>query len=317
MLNFLPGPLLGTIAFSLFIANTILWNSLLFPVAILKFIIPVVSWRLFCSRILIWIGENWIEGNGFIFWLTQRIEWDIQPVEGLQRDATYFIIANHRSWIDIPVLQKVYNRKVPFLKFFIKKQLFWVPVLGFAWWALDFPFMRRYSREYLKKHPEKRGKDLDTIRQSCEIFKRAPASIINFVEGTRFNEAKHARQKSPYQHLLLPKAGGFASVLSVMGGHLAGIINVTLVYDNFTAGFWDLLTGKVHRIIVRAEVVPVPRELLGKDYEEDMQFQVAVQNWINGLWAEKDILIENTLREMQLLPAVEISTRPELPRSSH
>ena len=57
----------------------------------------------------------------------------------------YLVLANHQSWVDILVLQKVFNRRIPLLRFFLKRQLFWVPLLGLAWWALDFPFMGRYT----------------------------------------------------------------------------------------------------------------------------------------------------------------------------
>jgi hypothetical protein len=30
--------------------------------------------------------------------------------------------------------------------------------MGPAWWALDFPFLRRHNAEYLKKHPEQKRK---------------------------------------------------------------------------------------------------------------------------------------------------------------
>ena len=68
----------------------------------------------------------------------------------LRVDGHYLVLANHQSWVDIPVLQRVFNRRIPLLRFFLKRQLFWVPVLGLAWWALDFPFMRRSTRAEIK-----------------------------------------------------------------------------------------------------------------------------------------------------------------------
>ncbi len=88
------------------------------------------------------------------------------------------------------MLQSVFRGRIPFLKFFLKQQLIWVPLLGLAWWALDFPFMRRHSSEYLAKHPEERGKDLAATRKACEKFAEIPTSVMNFVEGTRFTEAQ-------------------------------------------------------------------------------------------------------------------------------
>ena len=42
--------------------------------------------------------------------------------------------------------------------------------MGFAWWALDYPFLYRHSAEYLKEHPEQKGKDFEATRKACEKF---------------------------------------------------------------------------------------------------------------------------------------------------
>lgn len=91
------------------------------------------------------------------------------------------------------------------LKFFLKKELIWVPFLGLAWWALDFPFMKRYSRKFLAANPHLAGKDLESTKKACEKFKHTPVSVMNFVEGTRFTPEKHQRKNSPYAHLLPPR----------------------------------------------------------------------------------------------------------------
>lgn len=48
--------------------------------------------------------------------------------------------------------------------------------------------MKRYSRAYLLRHPERRGKDVETTRRSCEKFRLHPTTIVNFVEGSRFTQ---------------------------------------------------------------------------------------------------------------------------------
>ena len=121
-------------------------------------------------------------------------------MDGLARHEWYLMTSNHQSWADILVLQKVTNRRVPSLKFFLKQELIWVPLLGLAWWALDFPFMKRYSRAQLEKRPELKGKDMETTRKACEKYAHYPVSVMNFFEGTRFTEEKHRQQNSPYRH---------------------------------------------------------------------------------------------------------------------
>ena len=56
--------------------------------------------------------------------------WDVEGVETLDRSEWYLVLANHQSWVDIAVLQRIFHRKIPFLKFFIKKELLWLPILG-------------------------------------------------------------------------------------------------------------------------------------------------------------------------------------------
>src|SRR5690606_19888499 len=144
----------------------------------------------------------------------------VEVPEGLRADGHYLVLANHQSWVDILVLQQIFNRRIPLLRFFLKRQLFWVPVLGLAWWALDFPFMGRYTHRQIARNPERGKRDMEAARRACRKFRDLPVSIMSFVEGTRFTAEKHARQDSPYRHLLKPRSGGVAFVLDAMGGGL-------------------------------------------------------------------------------------------------
>ena len=234
--------LVGSVTFLLFALNTAFWCVLLFTVTLAKLVVPLDGWRRAASRVLVAIGESWIAVNTFCLRVTQPTARDVKGLEGLQRDASYLVVSNHQSWVDIPVLQGVFLRKIPFLRFFLKQQLIRVPVLGLAWWALDFPFMKRHSREALERNPELRHEDLEATRRACERFRHAPAAILNFVEGTRFTPAKHARAAGEFRHLLPPKAGGLAFAASAMGPQLAGIVDVTIVYPHGSPTFWDLIS---------------------------------------------------------------------------
>lgn len=298
MLVFLPAPVRGTLAFLLFILNTLFWCVPLYLVLLLKLLIPRPGWREFHARLLMWIAATWMDCNNFIINLTQRIEWDIAGLEGLRLDEWYLVGSNHQSWVDIVVLQRAFNHHIPFLKFFIKQPLIWVPVLGGAWWALDFPFMKRHSAAYLAQHPEARDQDWETTRRMCARFRNTPTTILNFLEGTRFRPDKHARQQSPYRHLLRPKVGGLAFVLEALPDRLRTLLDVTLVYPDGYSTFGDLFMGRIHRVIVRVRQLAIPTELLGGDYRNDPKFREAIQRWIGQLWTEKDALI-GELRESQ------------------
>ncbi|KAA3659153.1 MAG: acyltransferase [Calditrichaeota bacterium] len=297
MLSFLPAPLLGMTSLIFLSVNTIFWSVLLYVAVLLKLISPMRRIRHFFSQAATLCAKLWVDCNNLLFSKFYDMNWDIKGLEKLDKKKSYLLVSNHRSWTDIFVLQKVFNRHIPFPKFFLKQELIWVPFLGLAWWGLDYPFMKRYSKEKLEKKPQLRGKDMKTTRKHCEKFKNSPVSIINFLEGTRFNFEKKARQKSPFSHLLRPKAGGAALVLSSMGDYLTNILDITIVYPGNKPPhkFWDLLKGKIPNITVRVETLDVPENVVGKDYSEDKSFRENFQKWVNELWQKKDEQIEKIM----------------------
>ena len=275
--------------------NTLIHATPLLMLALLKLLIPIQGFRNVISKVLVLLAESWIWVNSNVVTTVAGLTVQAEGLQELKRKGWYLVICNHQSWADIPVLQKVFNRRIPFLKFFLKRELIWVPVLGLAWWALDFPFMNRYSKELLKKRPELRGKDTEATRKACEKFRHLPVSVMNFVEGTRFTPAKHDRRRSPYQHLLVPRSGGIAFVLDAMGSMLNAIVDVTVIYPNGRPGMLDLLSGRVDVVKVCVDVIPIPKELLGGDYENDKEFRIRFQAWLNARWALKDEIINSNL----------------------
>ena len=297
MLSFLPAPLRGAIAASLLVANTLLWCGALFLLALVRLALPFDAARRVLDPALNGVAARWMSMNSGWMRLTQPTEWDVEGVDALPYRGWYMVICNHRSWADIFVLQHVFNGRIPMLKFFLKRELIWVPVMGLAWWALDFPFMRRHSEAYLAKHPEKRLEDVQTTRRACRRFALVPTSVMNFVEGTRFTPAKHDAQRSPYAHLLKPKAGGLALALDALGDRFDSLIDVTIVYPHGTPGFWGFLRGDVRRVVVRVERRPIPAQVRAGDYVGDPEFRARTQRWLHGVWAEKDARIAAVLAE--------------------
>jgi 1-acyl-sn-glycerol-3-phosphate acyltransferase len=272
------------------VLNTVFWFIFLVPVSLVK-LVPVPALRKICSIILIFIATNWISVNNFTYSLLNRVDWDLDGIDGLEPDRWLLVMCNHQSWSDILVLQRVFNRKIPFLKFFIKKELIWVPLLGLTWWALDYPFMQRHSPAEIAKDPDLKTKDLETTRKACEKFRTVPVSVMNFVEGTRFTQAKHDQQKSAYTYLLRPKAAGSAFVLQAMGDQLDSILDVTIAYADSRRDLWQFLCGRVPAIKVRVRSLPVTPDLIG-DYDND-EFRTRFQAWLNNMWAEKDALMRS------------------------
>lgn len=275
----------------LFVLNTLFWAPLIYPFAILKWLLPFPMVRRWTTKIMVGIAEMWTVCNNFNMDITQNIRWDVEGLEGLRKDKSYLVCANHQSWMDIVILQKVFNKKIPFFRFFLKYELIYVPLLGLAWWALDFPFMRRHSPEYLSKHPEKRGEDLKTTRKACARFKGNPVSIINFMEGTRFSQEKHDKQKSPYQNLLVPKSGGIAFVLSSMREQLDSFLDVTIFYPEGAVSLGAAFKGKLPVVVVRVREIPIPNGFFNESYLENKNFRGDFKVWIREIWESKDRLL--------------------------
>jgi 1-acyl-sn-glycerol-3-phosphate acyltransferase len=295
MKRLLPHSLIGVLSFLAFILNTLFWIPFLTLTAIVRVLVPAPAVARVCRRVAHWIAERWIGINVLGLQAGGHIRWHVTQPADLRPDAWYLVTCNHRSWVDIVVVQWLFNRRIPMLKFFLKKELFWVPVLGLAWWALEFPFMKRYPRAVLDQRPDLRGRDLETTKRACERFRDVPVSVLNFLEGTRFSPSKRDRQASPYQHLLLPRAGGVAQVVASLGDRLRGWLDVTIVYPEGTPTFWDLISGRIGQIAVHVDELTLDLDWVGRDYETDASFRTALQEFVSTVWERKDARIATML----------------------
>jgi len=269
-------------------ANTVLHVLPLLLVALVKALLPFDRVRRASNPLLTGLAESWIGVNNWMMDRFTGTRVDVQEDAVLKVDGHYLVLANHQSWVDILVLQKVFNRRIPLLRFFLKRQLFWVPLLGLAWWALDFPFMGRYTPKQIARRPELARRDTEATRRACEKFRAIPVAIMNFVEGTRFTPGKHATQGAPYRHLLKPKSGGVAFVLDAMGEGLHAILDVTIAYPGGRPSMMDLLADRIPEVRVHTRQRSIPDELLRGDYQNDRAFRARFQQWMNGLWRGKD-----------------------------
>lgn len=280
----------GCLSVIIYFVNTLFWFVPIFCLSFVK-MLPLRPLQTFASYLADGCASMWITVNNLNQTLLSNTRWEVTGLDQLDIKDWYLVIANHQSWVDILVLQRIFNRKIPFLKFFLKKELIWVPFLGLAWWALDFPFMQRYSRKFLEKHPHLKGKDLEATKKACEKFKFKPVSVMNFVEGTRRTTEKHS-DKCEFYNLLNPKAGGMAFVLDAMQQNLNTLVDVTIYYPDKTPSYWDFVCGKVRHIQVKVETLSIPalREegYIAQDYFNDEQQRQQFQQWLNHRWHCKD-----------------------------
>lgn len=268
------------------VLNTLVFTLAMVPFAAAKLIVPAAAVRRVADRALNAIAGAWIGVNDAWMAAVARTRWDVRIDDGLKPRGWYLVASNHASWVDVLVLQKVFNGRIPLLKFFLKQELIWVPVIGLAWWALDFPFLKR------GRGGASAQTDLEATRRACERFKLIPTSVLSFAEGTRFTRAKHALQRSPYRHLLKPKSGGLAIALATMGERFDALVDVTIFYPGGTPSFWDLLAGRVHEVVVRAQLRPIPPALLEAAAQASPRLRVYVQRWLDALWQDKDRLLD-------------------------
>ena len=285
---------LGVLASLILLTNTLLTAIQVLILAIIKFIIPIKPVRRQISKLLNFLSENWFSVNNFAMRIIYNIKFDISGSMNLQKNNWYLLLSNHQSWIDCMVLLKVFNRKIPTPKFFSKQQIFWIPLFGLAWWALDFPFMKRYSKAKIEKNPKLKGKDLEATKKACKKFKFIPVSVVNFVEGTRFTLQKKEKSKSPYKNLLKPKAGGTALVLNSMQGKMNTILDITIIYPQGVVTMWQFLCGCLKNVKVIINQIPVTDELIG-NYADDPNYRLFIQTWLNEIFVKKDALITENM----------------------
>jgi len=281
----------GAITLVLLALNAAFWGGCIALLGLLKFAVQMTAPRSRArTRVILMLASlatRWVGGNDRIFDRMLPTQWEIEGIgDDVQPDGHYLIVSNHISWVDILALYRAFHGRAAFIRFFLKQELFWAPIVGQACWALEFPFMRRHTREYLEKHPEKRGTDLATTRKACQRYRNFPVAILNFLEGTRFSKSKHAEQSSPYRHLLRPRIGGISFVLAALGDQLDAMYDVTLAYPpGNDVTIFQFVTGRVPKIIVHARRVALPESL---DRDE-------VKVWIDAIWKEKDALLTQLL----------------------
>lgn len=278
----------GIVSLLLLVIVTLFWAVPLFVLILVKLITPTHALRRHVLDGLSRVALNWIGSN--LWWMRYWIKphFSIHLPDGLSPQKSWLVISNHRSWTDIFVLLFALHRRIPMPRFFIKRELFWLPVVGQACWALEFPFMRRYSREQLERNPALAQRDRKVTQRLCQRAREVPTAIYNFVEGTRFTPTKHEAQQSPFRHLLRPKAGGVAQVLSRMGESLDGILDITIRYTSPSPSFWRFLCGREKAVHLSARCLTVPTWIPGGNYDSDPHYKERFHSWLNGLWQEKD-----------------------------
>lgn len=270
----------GTAAMAFLAVNTLLWCAPIYALGGLKLVVPHAG-KVVLGNGMFRALDAWIRCARWMVAAlgVTRIDSALVPGDDspLRRDGWFIVVSNHQTWADILVLVTALCDRLPPFKFFTKRELLWVPLLGFALWFLDYPLVRRYGRARLEQDPALGERERRATQKACARFGERPTSVLIFLEGTRFTPAKRDAQESPYKSLLRPKAGGVRMVLEALGGQLDAVVDVTITYDGSPPDFWDFLCGRCPAVRLRARTLAPP------DAEAD-----AVRLWADALWQEKD-----------------------------
>ena len=224
--------------------------------------------------------------------ILHKLDWDFRIPKDLNTKTWYIAMSNHQSWADIFILLAAGHKKIPLLKFFMKKELKWIPIIYLVHKTVDMPFLNRHSRAQIEANPELKKVDYENAKKAAKRFSRNPATAFSFAEGTRFSFKKHATQKSPYSNLLKPKIGALAIALSGMP-QVNTLIDFTVVYSSKKRSTWDFLCGDLSEAKVVAKTYALPSNLKNRSFEEEDDYRKSFQIFVDAIWLEKQQTIKD------------------------
>ena len=289
-MKFIFENIIGITSIIILVLNTFILSCLLIPLGIIKFFLPLTALKVLFTKFIIKVGELWIFTNKIWVKALHNPKWQIIGKENIKSDGWTIATSNHQSFADIFLLQDITNRKMPMLKFFMKYVLIYVPVIGLSWWALDMPFLKRYTKKQLENNPELHGKDVREMKRALKHYALYPVTVFSFAEGTRFTIKKNLHQKSPFKNLLKPKEGGLATALSLVN-EIDSLIDFTIKFDTKKRSFWDYLCGRMNSVKVIIREIKIPAKFLNIDLLENKILRSEFKDWLHDIWNEKDILI--------------------------
>lgn len=256
----------------------------------------------FADKTVLGIANHWINTNNLLIdTVLPEKDWRIKLPDNLNPNGKYLLICNHQSWVDTSIIQYISENRLPITRFFAKHELLYIPIVGQTFYFLDFPMMKRHSKEAIAKNPSLANRDLDEALRACKLLKDKPFVLLNYLEGTRITPEKHQKQNSPYKNLLKPKAGGFALALASLGEEIDGILDMTIVYPDGTPEYSDLWQGKITRLAVEIEEVSPEPALLtalkNGEYEYNPEVKAQLFDWLDARWQAKDAKIDELLAQ--------------------
>ena len=282
---------IGLITFLLILIELIIGFGTLAIINIPRGIIPLKIFKIYLAKLSNIIGDLTVYGLKLIMLLMHGNNISVINNQKFDKNQWYMAMSNHQSWADIFILLAAANYKLPLLKFFMKRELWWIPFVFLANKTLNMPFVNRHSKKEIEQNPSLRNQDYKNTLKSCKRFLRTPSTIFSYAEGTRFTDEKHDQQGSPYNNLLSPKIGGMATALSAMP-NINTLVDYTVVYKSKKRDAWSFAKGDMKHVKVLVTKYKIPDNLKNRNYANDKDYRDEFKNWIESIWTEKDKKIE-------------------------
>lgn len=173
-------------------------------------------------------------------------------------------------------------------KVLAKKELLYVPLIGWTWYFLEIVFCKRKWEE-----------DRDTVIEGLRRLADYPEYMwfLLYCEGTRFTEKKHrismevAESKGlpKLKHHLLPRTKGFTTAVHYLRGTVSAVYDVTLNFrENKNPSLLGILYGKKYYADMCVRRFPL------EDIPDD---EKEAASWLHKLYQEKDALQDQYIAE--------------------
>ena len=132
------------------------------------------------------------------------INYKIKGLNKIENEKNYIIISNHQSAIDVIVTFALFPMP---LSFFTKKELFYIPLFGWAMYLAGMVKVDRHNKKKSKK----------CVEDAIEKYHNTMLSFLIYPEGTR----------TSYEKLNEFKKGGFIFSIKAKGE----VVPLTLIYE--------------------------------------------------------------------------------------
>jgi 1-acyl-sn-glycerol-3-phosphate acyltransferase len=256
--------------------NLMFWLPVLILCTLIRLLLPFGVVKKTTFFVVKMIYRFAVIASAWWFKNVLKIRFDIEDEEqvlaNLSMNDSPLIICNHQSWFDTFLLQTLISRDGPMVKFLIKRELLWVPVLGWVCLVLDFPRLNRM------KDADSRSRDRKVTEQVSLKLGDEAGALLLFPEGTRFSSKKRQARQSPHENLLKPKQGGFNIILQATThdpGKNTRLLDISIRYEPGDADCWRCMSGAVDLIHVKVTSTDTRQIADG-----------AV--WLEDCWREKD-----------------------------